>query len=137
MHASLLYRVFVPVIFCVALLVPSLAQEKQSAPKDDSPLAKAKARLANTTPPRPIFTPDPEYSDDARKHRVHGEVVLAVTVEADGTTSNIKVEESLKPDLDQNAIDAVKRWKFEPATKDGRPVAVSIHVNVSFRLPQP
>ena len=48
--------------------------------------------------------------------------------------NGVKVVKSLEPTLDANAIEAVKTWKFEPAMKDGKPVAVQINVEVSFRL---
>ena len=51
-----------------------------------------------------------------------------------GRPQNLKVARSLGMGLDQKAIEAVRQWKFEPAMKDGRPVAVQINVEVNFRL---
>ena len=84
--------------------------------------------------PRPIFTPDPEYSEEARKAKYQGTCVLWLVVGPDGQTRDIKVARTLGLGLDQKAIDAVKRWKFEPAMKDGKPVAVQVNVEVTFRL---
>jgi len=84
--------------------------------------------------PRPIDTPDPEYSEEARKAKYQGVVVLWLVVGPDGRPKNIKVERPLGMGLDQKAVEAVQRWKFEPATKDGKPVAVQINVEVNFRL---
>jgi hypothetical protein len=69
--------------------------------------------------PRPIDTPDPEYSEEARKAKYQGVVVLWLVVGPDGRPKNIKVERPLG---------------IEPATKDGKPVAVQINVEVNFRL---
>jgi protein TonB len=84
--------------------------------------------------PRALFAPDPEYSEEARKAKYQGTVVLWVVVGADGKAHDVKVQRSLGMGLDQKALEAVRKWKFEPAVKDGRPVAVQINVEVSFRL---
>jgi len=83
-------------------------------------------------PPRAIFSPDPEYTTKARSEHQRGTVAMKVVVGADGLTRDIKVDRSLSPDLDKAAMDAVKRWRFTPGTKDGKPVAVQISVTVSF-----
>jgi len=84
--------------------------------------------------PRPVFTPDPEYSEEARKAKYQGTCVLWLVVGPDGRPRDIKVARTLGLGLDEKAIEAVKQWKFEPAMKDGKPVAVQINVEVSFRL---
>lgn len=84
--------------------------------------------------PRPIFAPDPEYSEEARKAKYQGTCVLWLVVGPDGRTRDIRVARTLGLGLDQKAIEAVKQWKFEPAMKDGKPVAVQVNVEVTFRL---
>jgi len=84
--------------------------------------------------PRPIVTPEPEYSEEARKAKYQGTCVLWLVVGPDGQTRDIKVARTLGLGLDQKAIEAVKQWKFEPAMKDGKPVAVQVNVEVTFRL---
>ncbi len=84
--------------------------------------------------PRAISTPDPEYSEEARKAKYQGVCVLWLIVGPDGRPRDIKVARSLGMGLDQKAVEAVRNWKFEPAMKDGRPVAVQINVEVNFRL---
>jgi len=86
------------------------------------------------TAPRAIFTPDPEYSEEARKAKYQGVVVLWLIVDQNGRPANIKIARSLGLGLDEKAIEAVRRWKFEPAKKEGQPVAVQINVEVNFRL---
>src|SRR5437868_1971792 len=84
--------------------------------------------------PRAIYQPDPEYSEEARKAKYQGTVILWMIVSADGRAREIRVLRSVGMGLDEKAIEAVKTWKFEPARKDGNPVAVQINVEVSFRL---
>jgi periplasmic protein TonB len=84
--------------------------------------------------PKAIYAPDPEYSEEARKAKFQGTCVLWLVVGPDGKPRDIKVSRTLGLGLDEKAIEAVKQWKFEPAMKDGKPVAVQINVEVSFRL---
>lgn len=84
--------------------------------------------------PRALYAPDPEYSEEARKAKYQGTVVLWVIVGPDGRPHDIRVQRSVGMGLDEKAIEAVRTWKFEPARKDGQPVAVQINVEVNFRL---
>ena len=90
--------------------------------------------VAQVTAPRAIKAPDPEYTKAARKAKIAGTVVLWLVVNKQGLPEQIRVQKSLDPGLDQKAVDAVKRWKFDPARRDGEPVAVMINVEVNFRL---
>jgi periplasmic protein TonB len=84
--------------------------------------------------PRAVFTPDPEYSEEARKAKYQGTCVLWLIVSPDGRPRDIRVARTLGMGLDEKAIEAVRNWKFEPAMKDGQPVSVQINVEVNFRL---
>jgi protein TonB len=84
--------------------------------------------------PRAIFAPDPEYSEEARKAKYQGTVVLYMIVGPDGRARDIRVVRSVGMGLDEKAIEAVRTWKFDPARRDGQAVAVQINVEVSFRL---
>ncbi len=84
--------------------------------------------------PRPIYSPDPEYSDEARKARYQGTVVLWIIVGPDGSTRDIRVRRSLGMGLDEKAIASVRTWKFEPARRNGVPVAVEVNIEITFRL---
>ncbi len=86
------------------------------------------------TAPRPIYAPDPEYSEEARKIRQQGTVTLWVVVGADGRVREMRVQRSLGFGLDEKALEAVRTWRFEPARMDHQPVAVQINVEVRFRL---
>jgi TonB family protein len=76
----------------------------------------------------------PEYSDDARKARVQGTVELVIIVLPDGSARLDKVVNSLGYGLDQKAIDAVLKWRFQPGKRNGVPVATRVGVAVNFSL---
>ncbi len=80
------------------------------------------------------YQPNPEYSSRAARKKIQGTVLLSIIVTAEGTVRDPQVTRSLDKDLDKNALECVKKWKFEPATKDGKPVATHVAVEVSFRV---
>jgi protein TonB len=86
------------------------------------------------SPPRTLYDPEPEYSEEARKAKYQGVCVLYVEVGADGRPRNIRVVRTLGLGLDEKAMEAVKTWKFEPGMKDGKPVAVAVNIEVTFHL---
>lgn len=77
---------------------------------------------------------DPEYSEEARKAKFSGEVLLSIVVDEHGMPRDIKVIRPLGLGLDEKAIEAVQHWRFRPGMKNGHPVATSATVSVSFRL---
>jgi TonB family protein len=84
--------------------------------------------------PSLIFSPDPEFSDEARKAKYQGTVIVRIIIGTDGRVRDAHIQRSLGMGLDEKALDAVHRWKFEPAKKDGQAVAVAVNVEVNFRL---
>jgi len=86
------------------------------------------------SPPRTLYDPEPEYSEEARQAKYQGTCVLWVIVGPDGRPHDVRIQRSLGMGLDEKAIEAVRHWKFEPARKDGQPVAVQINIEVNFRL---
>lgn len=89
---------------------------------------------ADVKPPKAVYMPDPQYSKEARKAGRQGTVVLWIIVGVDGRPVDIQVARSLGMGLDEQAIEAVRKWKFKPALKDGQPVPVKANVEVSFWL---
>ena len=77
---------------------------------------------------------EPEYSEEARKAKYQGTVLLYIEVSPDGKATNIRVARSLGLGLDEKAIEAVKQWKFKPGYKNGTPVTVAATIEVNFRL---
>jgi periplasmic protein TonB len=86
------------------------------------------------TQPRAIYDPDPEYSEEARRAKFQGSVLLWMVVGADGKPHNVRVQRSAGLGLDQKALEAVSKWRFAPATLQGHPVAAEVNVEVSFKL---
>src|SRR3954463_7203340 len=86
------------------------------------------------TAPALLFKKEPEYSEEARKAKYQGTVLLYIEVDPNGKATNIKVQRSLGLGLDEKAIEAVKQWKFKPGYKDGKPVTVAATIEVNFRL---
>jgi TonB family protein len=84
--------------------------------------------------PVPLYKVEPEYSEEARKAKFQGTVVLSIVVDESGNPTRLKVVRALGLGLDEKAIEAVQKWRFKPAYKDGRPVAVMATVEVNFRL---
>lgn len=77
---------------------------------------------------------EPEYSEEARKAKYSGTVLLSIVVDANGLPHNIHVVRPLGLGLDEKAIEAVMKWRFRPALKGGKSVAVQAQVEVNFRL---
>ena len=86
------------------------------------------------TAPRAIYDPEPEYSEEARKVKHQGIVVLSLVVDAQGRARDIRVARSLGMGLDEKAIEAVKKWKFAPGTTNGVAVSMQVNIEVNFRL---
>jgi TonB family protein len=84
--------------------------------------------------PKATYMPDPEYSESARKKKINGTVTIAMIVTPEGKVRDLKVVKGLDKSLDKQALAAVSTWRFEPATKDGKPVAVHLSTDVTFRL---
>jgi TonB family protein len=77
---------------------------------------------------------EPEYSEEARKAKHQGTVMLYVQIDPSGHATHIQVIKSLGLGLDEKAIEAVNKWKFSPGKKDGKPVTVEATIEVNFRL---
>ncbi|MGO8813937.1 MAG: energy transducer TonB [Terriglobia bacterium] len=88
----------------------------------------------NVSAPIPIFKPEPPYSEEARKAKYQGTVVLFIVVDASGNVTECRVIKPLGLGLDEKAVETVKTWKFKPAQRNGTPVPVQVTVEVSFRL---
>jgi TonB family protein len=86
------------------------------------------------SPPRPVTTPEPEFSEDARRAKYQGTVLLSFIVDTSGQVLDVRITTPLGMGLDEKAVDAVRKWKFEPAKKDGEPVPVQIAVETDFHL---
>lgn len=84
--------------------------------------------------PKPLDTPDPEYTEEARRAKIQGTCILWLIIDAEGHPRDIRVVHGLGYGLDAKALESVKQWRFEPARKDGQLVNVQVSVEVGFRL---
>lgn len=99
--------------------------------EDGTPVYKC---ACDITAPRLIHRKDPKYPKEARRNGVSGTVTLSAIVDTKGSVREVTVARSLEPSLDKAAVAALNEWKFQPATKDGKPVGVQVQIEVSFRL---
>ena len=117
----------------VQLALSSCSLRSSQQAKSVPPVPKVYRVGDGTTPPRLIHKVEPDYTDLARDAKTEGTVVLAIEVGPDGKAHNIQVIRSLDEGLDNNAIETVRQWEFEPAVKDGEPVTVRANVEVNYR----
>lgn len=92
------------------------------------------ASLRDVRVPRLVRSEKPQYTTAALRAKIDGEVELDAIVELDGTVSGIRVVHPLDDGLDQKAVDALRQWRFEPATLHGQPVRLRIDVVLDFTL---
>ncbi len=88
----------------------------------------------DVTKPEKVTTPDPQYTEIARKARIQGVVIVQAIIDKQGNVVNVKVLKGLPMGLTEEAVSAIKLWKFKPATLNGKPVDVYFNLTVNFRL---
>ncbi len=84
--------------------------------------------------PVPIYAPEAEFSDEARRSKYQGVCLISIIVDSHGNPQNPRVVQRLGMGLDEKAIEAIRHYKFKPGTKDGKPVPVLITIEVDFRM---
>jgi TonB family protein len=85
-------------------------------------------------PPKVLQKSEPKYTAEARAKKISGTVSLTIIVGTDHRAHDIKITKSLDPGLDKSAINSIRTWRFQPGTKDGKPVPVVAKLDVNFRL---
>ncbi len=88
----------------------------------------------NMTPPKPVHTVEPIYPGEAKDNGIYGVVIIEASISETGLVTDTKVLKGLPYGLDKAAEDAVRQWRFEPATRDGKPVPVTFNLTVNFKL---
>jgi TonB family protein len=124
------------------LAIPGAASSDRNTSPSKSASAAPSTRLTGplfhigggVSPPRQTYSPEPSFSEPARKAKYQGTVVITLIVNEEGLPTNIHITAPLGYGLDDKAVQAVQTWKFKPAQKDGRPVATQIAVEVDFHL---
>jgi protein TonB len=89
---------------------------------------------AGISAPQAIDSPDPQYTEEARRTKTQGTCILWLIVDSTGHPQDVRVVRGLGHGLDEKATEAVRQWRFQPAMKDGKPVNVEISVEVEFHL---
>jgi protein TonB len=85
-------------------------------------------------PPSVLYSVDPEFSEEARKAKFSGNVLVDLIVDENGMPSHVRVARGVGMGLDEKAVEAVRQYKFKPATKDGKPVKVELSIDVNFQI---
>jgi len=76
----------------------------------------------------------PSYTEGAMRRKVQGVVEMTTVVRENGKPDTIEIVRSLDPELDGQAIEALRQWEFKPGTLDGKPVNVSVNIEMTFTL---
>jgi bla regulator protein BlaR1 len=84
--------------------------------------------------PKLVFAPDPQFTEKARRAKYQGVCVISTVVDAQGNPAQVQVVRRLGMGLDKKAVEAVKQYRFTPAMRLGKPVAVEVKIEVNFRL---
>jgi len=113
---------------------PPPPAQRYSVPDDDFTKDAYAPNTPGLTPPKVQHIVQPKYTSEAMRLKIQGQVVVQIIVEADGAVSNARIIEGLAPDLDQQALLAVKQWRFDAGTVDGRSVRVACFAMLEFRL---
>lgn len=120
------------------LAVPGVAYSQEHAPKLEAPIPESAQEVFHigqgVTRPKPLKTPDPDFGPEARRAGYQGVVTLLFLVGAAGDVSNVRILSPLGCGLDRRAVERIQGWKFSPATKDGKPVAVELTAEIDFHL---
>jgi TonB family protein len=123
-------RVFCRALACLVLtscaaFSPALCKDDEEAPEKVYELGPG------MTPPKVIKQVSPRKST-AHGVRIVGTVTVVLVVSSKGIPKDVRVSKGLDKELDQSTVEAVEQWQFEPAKKDGKPVAVRVSLDIAF-----
>ena len=135
-------RLMLIAVLCAAMA--SVGQAQTAAPATGTMQNPAKINIPQSpkfdpalpvvSAPKLIKHVEPEYPEYARKKKLSATVVVRMVVDEAGVPQNIAVIKPLGNGFDEATIAAVNQWRFEPAMRDGKPVAVSLQSEVTFRI---
>ncbi|HEY4381226.1 MAG TPA: energy transducer TonB [Acidobacteriaceae bacterium] len=132
-------------LFVSAILSTPLAAQNTTPPaSSDGAAAKAPAADpasvplrkigGGVLPPTVLHAANPQFSEQARKEKFGGVVLVTLIVDANGQPQNVHVLRGVGMGLDEKAVEAVKQYSFRPATEGGKPVPVQLNVEVNFQV---
>jgi protein TonB len=116
-------------VLCLLIAIaPGMAQQT----KPEEPIYKIEK---DVKPPRPISTPQPDFSADARRGKVDGVVVVTGYIGTDGKFHDATILRSIGDSaLDSKVLHAVKRWTFHPCTRDDKPINCTMNIETKIHL---
>ena len=113
---------------------PALLDAPLSSSGAVSRVNNANLEATETKPPVLLHSVDPEYSKKARRKKFSGDVKIALVVDENGAPQEVHVEHGVGFGLDEKAVEAVKQYRFKPALRNGKPVAMPLYVVINFRI---
>jgi len=123
-----IFAVLIVVLFMLLVSPLCIAENKAQA------VEQAIALTSDITPPQLIEVATPDYTPEGRKNKIEGSVTMAIVIDKKGDVIDAQLVKGLGYGLDENAIVAVKVWKYRPAERNGEPVAVKMEVTVDYYL---
>jgi TonB family protein len=133
---------FVP-LCCIVMAVatlPGIGQEptpSASVPGQSSPVGADDKPMhigGTVLPPKVIYSVSPTFTEQARRQPFSGNVQVYLWVDEHGNPSHVRVVRGVGMGLDEKAVEAVRQYKFKPATRDGVPVKVDLYIDVNFQV---
>ncbi len=130
-------------VYTAYINMPNMTSQSGSWVLRFSELADRKLGVnePDLTAPVAIRKVDPVYDPQALREKVEGFVLLYAVIHQDGKVDSVRVVKGLNSQLDENAMNALRRWEFQPATRNGVPVALEAVVQIPFSVtplePQP
>ena len=126
----------------VAIAIPAFAQTASNRPDD---IGAISGGVPGITPPKLIHSVDVQFSEEARRKKIEGVAWVELVVDKNGMPDRVHITNSVadgqKPKLrkaaetlDAKAVEAVEQYRFQPAMRDGQPVAVEINIDVHFHI---
>ena len=137
MGATLFIRLLASLVLLSAFASaqqPALAEANTQSNAQQTPAIQLQRIGKGVSAPVAIKTPQAKYTREAREEKIEGSCILSIIVDPNGIPQNVKVVRALGHGLDESALAAVKKYRFRPAMKDGRAVAVQIMIKVNFKL---
>lgn len=128
---KLLHNAGLIILASALLLTPAIAQENEAETDEKTPVMHV---LDDVMKPVKLSGEAPQYSEIAKEARIQGTVILEAIIDKNGDVTRVRPIKSLPLELTDNAIAAVKTWKYEPATLEGKPVSVYYQLTINFRL---
>jgi len=122
--------------YLLLLILAAVSFAGQSAKSDKQQPSDSEEEVYDLGPgitsPRIIKQVNPEYSESSRGVRVNGAVLLALVVTSKGWPKDERVIRGIDEELDRAAVEALKQWRFAPARKNDKPVAVHVIIEINF-----